>query len=630
MLPEALNVMGSWLWSSRSESSQTVLNEYYQKSVILFEANLEAAEKSKDLARTEKLSMDISEAYNKLGSFCDEQYTHIQNYMESKDFEDKQAILDQISQDHELRKKQGIDQEANVRTTSIILERNSKLDKKELESRAEEKITYLILALENYAKALVKSDKHNIKMYRWISLWFANCQSPCVNQTLENWVDHVPDYKFVGLLYQLCARMTTLDTSTKFPKILNDIIFRCGNKHPYHTLPIILALANSNADEKVQKLALGSEENDRSKAAKLMLQKLKNQSLHLSDLAEKTEKCSLALIDLAYTPPSNSKLVIKQGHSLLKLKQMEHVLLPTHNLPILKDGGYSQSPAFCGITRFAPEFSMVGGVNAPKKISCIGTDGKARPQLLKGKDDLRQDAVMQQVFGLMNELLRRSSPKSKLQMRTFKVVPLSQRSGILEWCVNTEPMGLFLLGDDGKGRNGAHAKYNPTDLLAEECRSRVGKIANAVKNSREPSAKAKRVQVFKDVCKRFKPVFRHFFYESFPSPEQHLERRLAFTRSCATSSMIGYVLGLGDRHVQNILIDKYSAEVVHIDLGIAFEQGKILPTPEMVPFRLTRDIIDGFGPCGVEGTFRKCAEQTLKVLIKILVIGHDANGFFRS
>lgn len=31
--------------------------------------------------------------------------------------------------------------------------------------------------------------------------------------------------------------------------------------------------------------------------------------------------------------------------------------------------------------------------------------------------------------------------------------------------------------------------------------------------------------------------------------------------------MIGYILGLGDRHVQNILIDKSTAEVVHIDFG---------------------------------------------------------------
>lgn len=31
--------------------------------------------------------------------------------------------------------------------------------------------------------------------------------------------------------------------------------------------------------------------------------------------------------------------------------------------------------------------------------------------------------------------------------------------------------------------------------------------------------------------------------------------------------MVGYILGLGDRHVQNILIDKRTGEVIHIDFG---------------------------------------------------------------
>lgn len=40
-------------------------------------------------------------------------------------------------------------------------------------------------------------------------------------------------------------------------------------------------------------------------------------------------------------------------------------------------------------------------------------------------------------------------------------------------------------------------------------------------------------------------------------------------------------------------------------IGVAFEQGTLLTTPETVPFRLSRDIIDGMGICGIEGTFRK-------------------------
>lgn len=101
----------------------------------------------------------------------------------------------------------------------------------------------------------------------------------------------------------------------------------------------------------------------------------------------------------------------------------------------------------------------------------------------------------------------------------------------------------------------------------------------------------------------------------------------------------------------NILIDQATAEVVHIDLGVAFEQGLMLKTPErvwmnldifphcffvvsillvifmetllifyifvwlvQVPFRLTRDVIDGMGVAGVEGVFRRCCEETLSVM----------------
>lgn len=38
--------------------------------------------------------------------------------------------------------------------------------------------------------------------------------------------------------------------------------------------------------------------------------------------------------------------------------------------------------------------------------------------------------------------------------------------------------------------------------------------------------------------------------------------------SVATNSIVGYILGLGDRHVLNILIDKNTAEFIHIDLGM--------------------------------------------------------------
>lgn len=43
--------------------------------------------------------------------------------------------------------------------------------------------------------------------------------------------------------------------------------------------------------------------------------------------------------------------------------------------------------------------------------------------------------------------------------------------------------------------------------------------------------------VYAEIAVNFKPVFHHFFMESFPTPPQWFERRLAYTRSVAASSM---------------------------------------------------------------------------------------------
>lgn len=39
-----------------------------------------------------------------------------------------------------------------------------------------------------------------------------------------------------------------------------------------------------------------------------------------------------------------------------------------------------------------------------------------------------------------------------------------------------------------------------------------------------------------------------------------------------------------------------------------------MPIPEKVPFRFTQNVIDGLGITGPEGTFRRCSEQTIRVL----------------
>ncbi|XP_041787396.1 serine/threonine-protein kinase ATM-like [Anopheles merus] len=185
-----------------------------------------------------------------------------------------------------------------------------------------------------------------------------------------------------------------------------------------------------------------------------------------------------------------------------QLESLDLIHCPTVELPVLKTGNYRSH--IVGIRRWDAKVIVVGGINAPKKLACLCLNGTKRTQLLKGKDDMRQDAVMQQVFGIMNILLRhdKETAHRKLSVRTYKVVPLSRQSGILEWCNNTMPIvrGCFPgmpVSAAGPG----------TDSGAEK-------------------------------------VFQ------LPEAGVWFERQQNYIKSVAASSMIGYVLGIGDRHVQ--------------------------------------------------------------------------------
>lgn len=49
----------------------------------------------------------------------------------------------------------------------------------------------------------------------------------------------------------------------------------------------------------------------------------------------------------------------------------------------------------------------------------------------------------------------------------------------------------------------------------------------------------------------------------------------------------GYILGIGDRHLENFLLNYATGDVVPIDFGYSFGAGIGLAVPELMPFRLT-------------------------------------------
>ena len=50
------------------------------------------------------------------------------------------------------------------------------------------------------------------------------------------------------------------------------------------------------------------------------------------------------------------------------------------------------------------------------------------------------------------------------------------------------------------------------------------------------------------------------------------QARVAYIRTCAVMSIVGYILGLGDRHGENILFDSTNGDCVHVDFNCLFNR----------------------------------------------------------
>ena len=112
----------------------------------------------------------------------------------------------------------------------------------------------------------------------------------------------------------------------------------------------------------------------------------------------------------------------------------------------------------------------------------------------------------------------------------------------------------------------------------------------------------KAAQLFeKSILLAHPPVLFWWFVHHFQDPHAWYEARTRFTQSSAAWSAVGHVIGLGDRHSENILINTATGECVHVDFDCIFDKGLHLPKPETVPFRLTQNMLDAFGPAGADG-----------------------------
>ena len=287
----------------------------------------------------------------------------------------------------------------------------------------------------------------------------------------------------------------------------------------------------------------------------------------------------------------------------LQLAQVSPSLLCAHDLALAVPGTYSATSPLVRIISFSPSVTVISSKQRPRKIELLGSDGRVYAFLLKGHEDLRQDERVMQLFGLVNTLLANDSDTSRrdLSIRRYAVTPLSHEAGVVGWVPNCDTLHSLI------------HEYRGARKISLNIEHRIMLQMAPPYEFLPPLAK---VEAFRytldsttgnDVAK--------ILWAKSVSSEAWLERRTAFTRSLAVMSIVGYILGLGDRHPSNLMLDRGSGKILHIDFGDCFEITMTREKyPERVPFRLTRMLVGGMEVAGIEGTYRSTAEAVARML----------------
>ncbi|PRQ23388.1 putative non-specific serine/threonine protein kinase [Rosa chinensis] len=285
------------------------------------------------------------------------------------------------------------------------------------------------------------------------------------------------------------------------------------------------------------------------------------------------------------------------------------------------------------IASFSEDVAIISTKTKPKKLVILGSDGQKYTYLLKGREDLRLDARIMQLLQAINGFLHSSVATHShfLGIRYYSVTPISGRAGLIQWVGNvisiysvfkswqnrTQLAQLSAVGGDNSKGSVPPAVPRPSDMF-------YGKIIPALKEkgirrviSRRDWPHEVKRKVLMDLMKE---TPRQLLYQELWCASEGFKsfssKQKRFSGSVAAMSMVGHILGLGDRHLDNILMDFCSGDMVHIDYNVCFDKGQRLKIPEIVPFRLTQTIEAALGMTGIEGTFRSNCESVIGVLRK--------------
>jgi len=427
-------------------------------------------------------------------------------------------------------------------------------------------------------------------------------QLAALHNRFAKYIHRMPAYIFYTALPQIIARIA--HPNPQVYQFLNQIIFKVVSSHPQQALWSLLAVSTSiQPERKIRGVEiLTALRNNKKSAAgsgdiRAMIksgERLTHELLMVCTTGEfqgsRTIFASITKdLNFRHKDCTPNPLAVPIGSVLT-------ATLPTLTDKIKEHKAFSRDVVT--ISSFLDEVMILSSLQKPRKLTARGSDGKTYGLLCKPHDDLRKDQRLMEFNGMINRSLKRDAESSRRQLyiKTYAVTPLNEECGIIEWVDGLKTLRDILLSLYKS--MGIIPNYREIELYCDEAIKGPDKIAFYTDK----------------VLKNYPPIFHSWFVQQFPEPSAWFVSRLRYTRSCAVMSMVGTILGLGDRHGENILFEEGNGGTFHVDFNCLFDKGLTFVKPERVPFRLTHNMIDAMGIYGYEGPFRKSSELTLKLL----------------
>jgi FKBP12-rapamycin complex-associated protein len=243
----------------------------------------------------------------------------------------------------------------------------------------------------------------------------------------------------------------------------------------------------------------------------------------------------------------------------------------------------------------------------PRKLKIRATNGKNYKFLLKGHEDLRQDQRVLQFFDLINSIVSTSMPK----IIVTGVTPLSPYAGMIRWIRKCDTMYQLIR----QYRRLAGVQIDKEIKFMCDLTTDHIQANQCMFDCLRPIHRLEAIEAVYS-HQDFKPNdLGQIMWLKAPDAESWARHIVNFSKTAAVMSIVGYVIGLGDRHPANLMIHRCTGGVAHIDFGDCFEVTKERHTlAEPIPFRLTRMMVTAFGPAGVEGSFKVTCQQTVSTI----------------